>query len=197
MKKIKLLLYFLTFLFPIKSYGQAPAAITANHVYKNSALGWTIRIPDFYSVKSEQERPKVAGAAAKKLNVNLDKKNTQLLLSFKKDGAVTYPSFLSGLQNKNTIGTLIKSEEDFIKFISTTSKKVNPNVVISTFRKKIGNKEFYGYQFLNPETKIYQKGLIKIIDNWIFYQTWIFDNEEDQKNMENAVFTATFESGTL
>jgi hypothetical protein len=196
MNKVKLL-FFCTLLFFIRSYGQAPAAIAGNHVYKNKALGWTIRIPHFYSAKSEQVRPKVADAAAKSLNVTSDKRNTELLLSFKKDGADTYPTFLSGLQNKNTIGTTIKSEEDFIKFISTTSKKVTQKVVISTFRKKIGNKEFYGYQLLNPDTKIYQKGLIKIIDKWIFYQTWIFDNEEDQKNLENAVFTATFESGTL
>jgi len=62
-----------------------------------------------------------------------------------------------------------------------------PKVVVSTFRKKIGNSEFYGYQFLNPDTKIYQKGLIKIINRWVFYQIWIFDNEEDQQKLESAV----------
>ena len=131
------------------------------------------------------------------MKATLDKRSTELLLSFKKDGAATYPAFLSGLQNKNTIGTSIKTEADFINYISVTSKKVMPKVVVSTFRKKIGNSEFYGYQFLNPDTKIYQKGLIKIINRWVFYQTWIFDNEEDQQKLESAVFAAKFESGTL
>ena len=187
MNKAKLLIYIFILFFSIRSHGQSSSVINETRVYKNRALGWTIRIPDLYSAKNENERPKIAEAAAKSRKVTLDKRSTELLLSFKKDGAATYPAFLSGLQNKNTIGTSIKTEADFINYISVTSKKVMPKVVVSTFRKKIGNSEFYGYQFLNPDTKIYQKGLIKIINRWVFYQIWIFDNEEDQQKLESAV----------
>lgn len=100
--------------------------------------------------------------------------------------------FLSGLQDKSSLNTAINNESDFIKYISSISKKITPNVVVTTFKKKIGNKEFYGYQFLNPSTKIYQKGVVRLINNKIFYQSWIFDNIEDQKTLEEAIFKASF-----
>jgi len=190
-QKIIAIYLFLFFITP-RSFSQASSTIDSLKSYKNLELGWKITIPNNYSVNNSTDRAKVTDAAIKKLGAKKDVSNTKFLISFKKNNASAYPSFLSGLQNKNTIGIPINTEADFIKFATVIAKRAAPKLSVEIFKKKIGKSEFYGYQFFNPETNIYQKGLTKIIGKWIFYQTWIFDNPDDQSVLEDAVYNATF-----
>ncbi|MGF7082991.1 hypothetical protein [Mucilaginibacter sp. UYCu711] len=183
------LIFCLLVLSSIRLLAQQTEGVVDNGTYIDDRLGWTFKIPENFSSVSKESRIEDTQAAIKKLKANTVSNGSVLLLSFKKNGATTEPKFLSGLQNKSAIGVPIATEADFINYISNVLKRSSQKVEINTFKKKIGLKEYYGYQ-LTFANNLKQRGLIKIIGNWIFYQTWIFDNEDDAKIIEAAIYSA-------
>lgn len=191
---MKFLAFFVQFLFLCTfSNAQEPPGQKDNAYYNND-LGWTIKPPQGYVLSEGSERKVIGEAAAGKLGKKYVENGTTFLLSFKRVNGGMVAIFMSGLQSIRDIGAPIKNEDDFITFLAANVKKSSPDVKFYSFDKTISNARFRGYYYFNPVTKINQKGLLKIVRGKIFYQTWIYSQESDGSNIEDAVFSAKFDS---
>lgn len=185
-----LTLVFVTF-FSSNLFAQQATDNVQGDIYTNTQLGWTIKIPAGYSIISKEQRAADINRTISKLHGHADPTSTSLLLSFKINSAATEPKFLSGLQDRNIPGAYIHTANDLINYATSLIKKSGMGVNVTLFKKKIGAKEFAGYQYIFPN-KLIQRGLVLIVGKQAFYQTWVFDNEADAKTIEDVVYTATF-----
>ena len=68
----------------------------------------------------------------------------------------------------------------------------NIKITKSFGTKAINNQTFISYVFNSIGSSVFQKGLVCFRGNYLLYFTWVYQNEDDDKIIENAIEESQF-----
>lgn len=163
--------------------------------YSNALIMWKIDIPKGWALISDSVRMDNLKPIEKKANIKLDKESTLKLLGFKKDQNLKNPVFMGGIINRESLKKDgINSPLEFIKYSEKIAQRAigNSSLNKSYFYKKLGSQEFTGYIFNRQGSPVLQKGLVGFRGKYLLYLTWVYQNDDDDKIIEQAVNTSIF-----
>jgi len=176
----------------ISSKGQRNEAIV-NGIYKNYEIGWLLSIPKGWTTIPVNVRESSLKIADQKTHTTSDQSSTIKLLSFRKSAELKNPIFMSGLIKKRYLtANGITSPQKYIEYELQLMSKSNVKISKSFGIKTIDSQTFTSYTFKNTESSVVQKGLVCFRHNYLFYLTWVYQNEDDDKIIERAIETSKF-----
>lgn len=170
-----------------------------NNVYHSKEIGWTINIPEGWSIITRDEKTKTFEKGAELIEstgVQIDYSGIKHLISFKKNVFNTFQS-TSEPYDIEANGDWYENNQFVKEIIYDAFMNQGINIDSSSYKKNIGGLEFevfhtdmYGP---NGEIILHQDMFSKLINGFDFSVVIQYNNEKDKRIMMDTWEESTFE----